>query len=52
MKRNQSTVRQAHHKARGKRSRYAEKQARGQQMYGPGCCAHRIRLDYWSGDTK
>lgn len=25
-----------------KRSRYAEKKARGNQMYGPGCCAHTI----------
>lgn len=26
------------------KSAYAEKKARGNQMYGPGCCAHRISL--------
>lgn len=25
-----------------KRSRYAAKVARGNQMYGPGCCAHTL----------
>ena len=30
-------------KPRKKRNRgYAAKQARGNQMYGPGCCAHKI----------
>jgi hypothetical protein len=25
-----------------KRSKYAEKVAAGNQMYGPGCCAHKV----------
>lgn len=25
-----------------KKSKYREKQDRGDQMYGPGCCGHRI----------
>ena len=34
-------------------SRYALKVAGNKQMYGSGdkrnsCCAHRIKLDYWS----
>lgn len=24
------------------KSKYSEKKARGNQMYGPGCCAHTI----------
>ncbi len=28
-----------------KQSHYAEKRARGNQMYGPGCCAHKISED-------
>jgi hypothetical protein len=43
MKRNNSTVREARRvgKSTG-RSRYAMKVRAGQQMYGPGCCGHRI----------
>lgn len=25
-----------------KKSKYAEKKARGNMMYGPGCCAHSL----------
>lgn len=51
-KRNQETVRTERHRKRGKQSRYAAKQARGQLYGGTGpnsCCAHRIKLDYWQG---
>ena len=44
MKRNNSTVRQTH-LARGPgegKSKYSRKVKAGQQMYGPGCCAHKI----------
>lgn len=27
-----------------RKSRYAEKRDGGKQMYGPGCCAHRITV--------
>lgn len=27
-----------------KKSRYAEKRDRGNQMYGPGCCGHKITM--------
>lgn len=26
------------------RSKYAEKRDRGMQMYGPGCCGHKLTL--------
>lgn len=43
MKRNQSTVRTVRKsKKDGKSSTYAAKVANGNQMYGPGCCAHRV----------
>lgn len=43
MKRNKQTIRAARktHTQSGK-SRYADKVKKGEQMYGPGCCAHRI----------
>lgn len=28
-------------------SKYAKKVRAGNQMYGPGCCAHNVKLDYW-----
>lgn len=28
-----------------KRSKYAEKKARGNMMYGPGCCAHSLTTE-------
>lgn len=28
--------------AEGHKSKYAAKKESGRQMYGPGCCAHRI----------
>lgn len=32
-----------------KKSKYAEKKARGRMMYGPGCCAHSLTKDQmWS----
>lgn len=31
----------------GARSAYAKKVRSGRQTYGPGCCAHRIRLPYY-----
>ena len=40
MKRNRNNVTAGRRKKANKRSRYAEKVARGNQMYGPGCCAH------------
>lgn len=27
-----------------RKSKYAEKRDRGDQMYGPGCCAHKVTL--------
>ena len=27
-----------------KKSRYAEKRERNEQMYGPGCCAHTVTV--------
>lgn len=49
MKRNNSTIRSGHVSARkasgnteGK-SKYARKVKAGNQMYGPGCCGHRIK---------
>jgi hypothetical protein len=48
-KRNQQTVRIEHQKKVGHTSKYAQKVRAGNQMYGPGCCAHRVRLDYWKG---
>ena len=50
MKRNKQTIRVAHRQARRKgRSRYAEKRAAGNQMYGPGCCAHTRKSTVWDG---
>ena len=54
MKRNEQIDKAAHRKARrthgtiGVKSKYARKRATGNQMYGPGCCAHKIRLTNWS----
>lgn len=48
MKRNQQTIKTAHRKG-GKRSKYAAKKEAGNQMYGPGCCAHSVRVPYWNG---
>lgn len=43
MKRNTTTNRQVRHGNRTKgKSGYAEKVRRGEQMYGPGCCGHRL----------
>lgn len=28
-------------------SKYEAKRRRGDQMYGPGCCAHTVKLTYW-----
>lgn len=44
MKRNKQSVRVAHLNAKGKKSKYAAKVAAKNQMYGPGCCAHRVKL--------
>lgn len=33
----------------GNKSKYGQKSRRGEQMFGPGCCAHRVKLDYWAG---
>lgn len=44
MKRNQQSVRIGH-MAKGTpagKSKYAQKVRSGNQMYGPGCCAHKI----------
>jgi hypothetical protein len=42
-KRNNEAARVERHKKTTKgESRYAKKVAAGNQMYGPGCCAHRI----------
>lgn len=63
-KRNTASVRAAHNASRkgdgsykagadGKnsgKSRYAKKVKAGNQMYGPGCCAHRISL--WSRGAR
>jgi hypothetical protein len=60
MKQNTKTrqsARRARNEKRGVgsgKSRYAEKVRRGDQMYGTGhsatgCCAHRVRVDYWGG---
>lgn len=27
---------------KGRESKYAKKVAEGNQMYGPGCCAHKV----------
>ncbi len=51
MKRNNSTVRSAHMAARHasgaveSKSKYARKVKAGNQMYGPGCCGHKIKDD-------
>jgi hypothetical protein len=42
VKRNNESVRTEHMKRRAGKSAYAAKVARGQQMYGPGCCAHKV----------
>lgn len=44
MKRNNLTIRQTHlARAPGEgKSKYSRKVKAGQQMYGPGCCAHKI----------
>lgn len=44
MKRNNETVRVAKRK-RGKQSSYAAKRNAGRQLYGPGCCAHKVDVD-------
>ena len=58
MKRNSETDKAAHRKARktqgsiGAKSKYARKRAAGNQMYGPVCCAHKIRTSQgdWTND--
>ena len=58
MKRNSEIDKAAHRKARktqgsiGDKSKYARKRAAGNQMYGPGCCAHKIRTSQgdWTND--
>lgn len=46
MKTNQATIRSARRDrmahAQGQ-SKYAQKVKAGNQLYGPGCCAHRIK---------
>ena len=47
MKRNQNSSRAMRHKHIGDKpdkgkSRYAQKKRSGKQLYGPGCCAHKI----------
>lgn len=43
MKRSQLTNRSTRRgKTESGQSRYKEKQMRGEQMYGPGCCAHKL----------
>lgn len=45
MKKNQQTNKATRQKNRGRNaSKYASKLARGNQMYGPGCCAHTQRV--------
>lgn len=34
-----------------KQSKYARKRSRGQQMYGPGCCAHSLP-NSWSARER
>lgn len=40
MKRNMNTVTAGRRVKAGGRSKYATKVASGNQLYGPGCCAH------------
>jgi len=47
VKRNRTAVRVEHDKNRTQgTSKYAAKVKAGNQMYGPGCCAHRIKSRY------
>lgn len=49
MKRNQKTNIKRRRKSAavyllgGSKSKYAQKKARGNQMYGPGCCGHHLK---------
>lgn len=42
VKRNRATVSHARRKKATGKSRYKTKQEAGNQLYGPGCCAHTV----------
>jgi hypothetical protein len=50
MKRNKKSTRAMRNKTNAERgigkgnSPYAQKVKRGEQMYGPGCCAHKLKV--------
>ena len=53
MKRNKQTIRAARKsRTQSGKSRYADKQRRGEQMYGPGCCAHGITSEQMAATRR
>lgn len=53
MKRNKQTIRAARKtRTQSGKSRYADKVKSGTQMYGPGCCAHKVSSEQMAATRR